>query len=80
MGKVLGIVRERKDVRRVMRKLEKRGYKWRCGQGCNDTHMRSYLRERLATLKRVGYKEICVKECNYTKGIYIDFCPGIEGI
>lgn len=43
-------IENRNDLRRTLKKLNKEGYRWRCGQGLGCTFMRSQLRSVLESV------------------------------
>lgn len=47
MYKRLGVIKNKKDVRKVLNKLGKKGYKWRMGEGLTCSEMRAILRREI---------------------------------
>ena len=48
MCKRLAVIKSKKDIRKILNKLSKKGYKWRMGEGLACSQMRAILRNKVS--------------------------------
>lgn len=68
MFKILGVIKNGKDMRKVLDKLQKKGYRWYCGEGLKDSGMRKDVRNYLSR----GHVVYIIEDDEYKNVFYIE--------